>query len=69
MKTAKVDVLGDDQGGGGSFCGNCGANVTMLISYNYDWLRNKNLKCPKCGATLVGYGNITPYPFGGSDYD
>lgn len=62
---ATIETLGDDQGGGASFCSNCNNNLTRYLT---DISKKQGeLECPKCHFKLR-YGSITPYTFGGSDF-
>lgn len=65
-QVAYTDVLGDDQGGGFTWCSNC---HKVLNSSASEYMREKEIPthCPGCGYKLLS-GKITPYPFGGSDF-
>lgn len=54
-----MEGLGDDQGGGSTSCGHCNTRVPDYKGYGDN--------CDTCDYVFIGM-NITPYPFGGSDY-
>lgn len=55
---ARMDTVGDDRGGGSSWCSRCHRDLTGVT---------RPEACPGCGRAMEP-GTVTPYPFGGSDF-
>jgi len=69
--TAKIDFVGDDQGGGMSYCTSCHYNLTIhlkeiRIQCSLEKRLSEKIFCPSCNSSL-SYGS-TYSSSGGSDF-
>lgn len=60
--TAQIDILVDDQGGGGSYCSHCDTHLE-----DFDRTTRPD-SCPCCHRRFVLGGQIHGLNFGGSDF-